>query len=197
MNPQIQKALKPFVSRSMAIADTAIEGTRSLINASADICDAAVRPVQTLTKSGLRLNKISHNSIAKLVDHQSDMVKGALGATSKRLHVAANAASVKQLVDDQVKLMPASRKRLVGDVRETIEVLTEVRGDVTELVRDTLEEMQRQGKSAAAKGTKRARKTTGAAKKKATRAASTARKKVAKKTATAKRATRKVTAKPQ
>lgn len=120
----------------------AVDRVRDALDNGADWVDSGRAPVQVLTDKTLKLNRISHNSAARLVRVQSEFIEGSVEGAAQRLQAAARARDLRQLLDSQVKLMPATRDRIVTDARKTIDVLVDTRDDLTSLVRETLGDLR-------------------------------------------------------
>ncbi len=206
MNNPVQKFVRPLVDSSVRALTDTLSSSRDLAVGGAQLVARGRKPLHLMTESGLRLNTISHKSIARLMNVQAEMVEGTLVATAKRLETAANANSVRELVSDQVALLPATRDRLTGDARKALDVLSDTGEDLRELVTETFADLQDNGEDAveevvatARRTTRKASNTAKRAKKKATTAAKRATAKTRKTAANAKkkvaRKTRKVTKK--
>ena len=193
MSNPVQNLVRPLVDTSVRALTDSLSGSRDLAVNGAQWVSRGRKPLHLITESGLRLNTISHKSIARLVNVQAEMLEGTLEAVAKRLETAANANSVRELFNEQVALLPATRDRLTGDVRKALDVLSGTGDDLRGLFTETVRDFQNDGESVveeavetatrAAKRTKRkaskaAKRTTARARKTAT----SARKKVARKT---------------
>ncbi|MEO1574619.1 MAG: phasin family protein, partial [Pseudomonadota bacterium] len=183
----------PLVDTSVRALSDSLSGSRDIATNGAQWVNRGVKPLHVVTESGLRLNTISHKSVARLVNVQAEMIEGALKAVAKRLETAANANSVSELLNEQVALFPATRDRLTGDVRKALDVMSDTSDDLRDLFSETVRDFQNDGESVveeavetatrAAKRTKRrASKVAKRAKTRTRKAATTAKKKVARKT---------------
>ncbi|MEL7447698.1 MAG: phasin family protein [Pseudomonadota bacterium] len=158
--------------RTAPFVDTAADRTRNATVMLADAVARTHRPVDLAVKTSLKLNEITHKSLASLVKQQASMIEGTVDAASKRLHVAADADNLRDLVNDQLAMFPATRDRLAKDARNTVAVFTETREELTDLVRSVMEQ--------ARKETGEVEKTVRTAKRTVTRKARTAKKTAAK-----------------
>ena len=187
MNTAVENIVKPIIDKSIMTVSNTVSGTRNAAVASANFIARGKKPVKILTASGLKLNTITHQSIARFISTQSDMVEGTLLATADRLETAANAHSVRELVQGQVAMLPATRDRLSKDARKTFELLVEARDDLGELVSDTVVKLRKSGddvttkaKRTVSKARKTAKKAPAKARAAATKKARATRKKVSK-----------------
>ncbi len=160
--------------RTAPFVDNAADRTRNATVMLADAVDRTHRPVDLAVKTSHKLNEITHKSVARLVKQQARMIEGTVDAASKRLHVAADAHNLRDLVSDQMAMFPATRDRFVKDARGTLAVFTDTREELTDLIRSVMEE--------ARKETGEVEKTVRTAKRTVTRKARTAKKKATKAT---------------
>lgn len=200
MNPVIEKIVQPVVNRTLNLASMGVKNSRRLATTGSDLIGASTSTVAFASDKALKLNKITHKSLAKLVNEQASMLEGTLSAAAKRLDVAANAETLQDLWADQIDMMPKSRDRLTRDAKKIINVLVDTGEDLSELASDTVNEFGSRGEKIAketakakAKVVKKARKKTATVKKAAKKTATRTRK-TAKKTATRARKTAKKTA---
>ncbi len=100
------------------------------------------RPLDVVTDKTLKLNGISHEGAARLVRQQADFIEGTFEGTARRLRTAADANSFRSLVDGQVKLVPETRDRFVDEIRKTFEIFGDVRNELGQLVRETLNDLR-------------------------------------------------------
>ena len=99
-------------------------------------------PLDVFTEKTLKLNGLSHDSAARLVRQQATFLEGSVDGMVKRLKTAADAESFRGFLDGQIKLMPETRDRIVGDIRKTFEILGDTRTDLTTLFRETLDDLR-------------------------------------------------------
>lgn len=188
MNPVIEKIVQPVVNSSLNLASVGVKNSRRLAANGSDMIDASTNTVAFASDKALKLNKITHKTLAKLVSEQANMLEGTLHAAAKRLDVAANAETIQDLWADQIELMPKSRERLTRDAKKVLNVLVDTREELSELVSDTVSDFGKRGQGVVKKATKAKTKVVKKARKKTTAA-----KKTAKKTATRARKTAKKT----
>lgn len=127
-----------------------LQRVRSALDGGADWVATGKRPLAVLTEKTLKLNRISHNSAARLVRAQARFLEGTVEGTAQRLHAAAGASDMRELVDAQLRLNPATRERVATDVRTTFEILGDTRDDVASLIRETIDDLRVRGKAEAA-----------------------------------------------
>ncbi len=123
----------------------ALERVRDTLDNSANWVEKGKSPVKALTDKTLKLNRITHNSTARLVRVQAEFVEGTVEAAAQRLQAAARADSLANLVSGQMDLMPATRDRIVTDARKTLDVLSDTRDDLRSLVRETVDALRANG----------------------------------------------------
>ncbi len=190
MNPVIEKIVQPVVNGSLNLASVGVKNGRRLASNGSEMIGASTSTVAFASDKVLKLNKITHKTMAKLVSEQANMLEGTLHAAAKRLDVAANAESIQDLWADQIELMPKSRQRLSRDAKKMVNVLVDTREELSELVSDAVTDFSKRGQSVAKRATKAKTKVVKKARKKTATA-----KKTAKKTVTrARKATKKTRA---
>lgn len=166
-----------------------LHGARSQTEQAAGRVRKGKKPVQTLSKLGVELSSISHRATTKVVKNQTRMIENQIDAFAGRLHSAARADSLRGLVRDQIRLIPANASQFVEDTRQTFSVVAEAGSEMRELFAGTVAELRGSRSKTAKPAAKKA-------KKRATRKAP---KKAAKKTAkkTAKKVSKKASATPK
>lgn len=184
MNPIVENIVQPLVDRSVNLATVGVKRSRKLAETSADWVAASTKGVAKASDKGLKLNKISHTMLARLLTEQSHMIEGSLKAFAKRLDVAANADSFSALWNGQVEMLPKTRKRLAQDGQKVVAVFTETGVELRDWVAETVREFGQSGetitKRTAKSAKKTARKTAKKTGKKVSGATKTARKKTTK-----------------
>lgn len=136
----IEKLVKPVIDTGKAITSRAAASGRSLARSGAKVLVSGEKPVQIITDKALKLNKISHETVAGLVATQANALEGTLEGAATRLKTAAEASTLNELFDDQIALIPATRKRLAGDVRKAVDVLADSRHGLKAIFDETLTE---------------------------------------------------------
>ena len=128
---------------------------------------------------GIKLNRVSHKGVEKLVKNQASLLETTLDDGAARLKLAARADSFRALVGDQIASLPASRDRAVGTARKSIDIVVDTGNEIGGIVRGAIVDLRPTQPTA----------------KRVTRKATATRKKVAKKaTATRKRVAKKASA---
>ncbi|MEM6640305.1 MAG: phasin family protein [Pseudomonadota bacterium] len=187
MSNPIQNLVRPLVDTSVRAVSDSLSTSRDIAVNGAEWVARGRKPLHVVTESGLRLNTISHKSVARLVNVQAEMIEGTLEAVAKRLETAANANSVSELVNEQVALLPATRDRLTGDVRKALDVLSDTGDDLRDLFTETVRDFRSDSESAVEEAVTTAKRTANRTKRKASTAAKRAKTRTRKKAAAAKR----------
>jgi hypothetical protein len=97
---------------------------------SAEGLKALKRPVRMVAHSGVKLTAVSQNTLASLIELQSEVVTSAMSAVATRLERAADAEGVVDLVLDQASMLPASRERIVDEAIRAVEIFKDAGRDV-------------------------------------------------------------------
>ena len=154
-----------FKGRVKDTAEHAIDQVKNGTQVVANAVDSLISPAHILNDAGGKLNDLSHDYFGRLLKGQRKIVDGVVEDSARRLRVMADAGNLKEFWDDQVALFPATRERMVANVRETLEILGHTRDGLKDLVRSTVLEFK--GKKTPGKpGKRRAAKKKTTAKKK-------------------------------
>ncbi len=158
-----------FKGRVKDTAEHAIDQVKNGTQVAANAVDLLKSPAHILNNAGSKLNDLSHKYFGRLLKEQRKIVDGVVEDSAKRLRVMADAGNLQEFWGDQVALFPATRDRIVANVRETLEILGHTRDGLKELVQSTVLEFK--GKKTPAKTSKRrtAKKKTTAKKKPASK----------------------------
>ncbi len=181
---QVNKLAYETVNQAMIVADTVVGVSRAAAQGTAQLMVKVKKPLRDAADTGVRLNRISHKSVEKLVRVQAKAIERSVDAGAARLELAARAPSLQALVKEQVALLPETRKRLSGNFKEAWQVLVDAGNEINATLRVNGQNVKRKApaKRAPAKGKRTARKATTAAKRKTKKTAATV-KRTAKKTA--------------
>jgi hypothetical protein len=88
--------------------------------------------------SGVKLTAVSQNTLASLIELQSEVVTSAMTAAATRLERAADAESVIDLVLDQASMLPATRERIVDEATRAVEIFKDAGRDVGKIAAHVL-----------------------------------------------------------
>jgi len=196
MNARVETPITRIATEARGRYEAIVATARSRTEKAADRVVEGKKPVQTLSKLGLKLSAVSHRTADRVLKQQARMVEHQIDAVAHRLSAAAGAKSLGELIRTQVRLIPANASRFAEDTRETLAIVAGAGGEVRGLLAETVGEI-RGRRRAAAKKPAAARKP---AAKKATRKPAakkaTPRKPAAKKAAARKKAPAKPVAAP-
>jgi hypothetical protein len=109
---------------------------KALVN-SAESLKSLKRPVRMVAHSGVKLTAVSQNTLARLIELQSEVVTTALTAVATRFERAARAEGVADLVLDQVEMLPATRDRIVDEATRAVEIFRLAGRDVRKVASHT------------------------------------------------------------
>ena len=160
------QALNGQVTR---IRHESVKSARVAAHGSAESLKALKSPVRMVARSGVKLANVSQTAVQELIELQSDVLTAAITEVAQRLERAAQAASVIELIRDQVQMLPATRARMAGDAgrvvqivrsagREMRHVATETYGRVTDAAEAAPVRTRRRKKKATRRVAKRSRK---------------------------------------
>jgi phasin family protein len=194
MNSRVEDSLDNITERARGRYASIVHGARSQTEQAASLIRGGKKPVKTLSRLGVELTSISHRATSKVLKNQARLIENQIDALAGRLHSAARAGNLRDLVRDQIRLIPQNASQFVEDTRQTFTVVAEAGSEVRELVVGTVSELRgsKAPKVTPKKAAKRVASRKSPAKKKA------AKKKVAKKaTAKARKVSKKTAAAPR
>lgn len=157
---QVNKLANQTINQAMIVADTVVGVSRAAAEGTAQMMFKAKKPLRDVAKKGVRLNRISHNSVEKLVKVQAKALERSVDAGAARLELAARAPTFRALIDEQVSLLPETRKRLTGDLRNTWEIFVEAGSEIGSTLRPRKATASKRSKGAAKTTAKKTAKTT-------------------------------------
>jgi phasin family protein len=192
MIQKIEQIARQFRSEADKRTDAVLASLRKATENTADFIASGKSPIRKIADTGLRLNRVSHKGVEKLVKNQASLLEYTLDDGAARLKLAARADSFRALVGDQIASLPGTRERAIGTARKSLDIVvdtgTEMRGIVQGAIEDLRTEKtgpQRVSRKPAAKKAsatrKRVAKKTRAAAKPAAKKASATRKRVSRK----------------
>ncbi len=156
MTENTETALQKAMAAPMQLTRDSVVRARGALSRTAGLVASAKGPTQRIGTAGLRINEVAHDGIDQLVRHQVHVVEGIFDDSAQRLQVAAQAGSLRSLVNEQVSMLPQTRSRVISDVRTTFTILDDTRAKLTAVVREelanksTVEEVAEELKEAAA-----------------------------------------------
>ena len=197
MIAKIEKIARQFRLEAGQQADRVIASLRQVTVNTADMIASGKTPVRKIADTGVKLNRISHKGVEKLVKNQASLIETTLDDSAARLKLAARANDIRTLVGDQIASLGSSRERTIGKARKNLDIVVDTGTEIRGVVRGAIEELRPVkpvAKKATRAGKKVARKAT-ATRKSVTKKATATRKSVTKKaTATRKTVAKKATA---
>ena len=151
MNSNIDESIDRIAGRARGRYQSFIHGARSQTEQAAGRVRDGKKPVRTLSRLGVELTSISHRATSDIVKSQARMIENQMDALAGRLHNAAQADSLRNLVADQIRLIPANAAQFVEDTRSTFTVVKQAGGEVKQLIAGTVTELRQPKAKAAAK----------------------------------------------
>jgi len=142
MITKIEKLARDLRADYGQMADKALNKIRAATLDTADLIAKTKDPVRKLADTGLKLNRISHKGVEKLVKSQVRFVEGTIDDGTRRLELAARAESLRALFGDQIATFPQSRERAMTNARKTIDVVRDTGDEFGGVLKGTLGELQ-------------------------------------------------------
>jgi phasin family protein len=154
MKLQIENSISRIAEQARGRYFELLKGARSQTENVAGKVSKGKGPVKTVSKMSLKLTAVTHRTADKVLKQQARMVENQIDAFASRLHAAATATDVRDLVRTQIRLIPENASRLVGDARDTLGIVASAGQEVGEVLKGTVAELR--GKAPARKVTKKA-----------------------------------------
>jgi phasin family protein len=140
----INKFRKLVTERGQDLADQAaklrakpVRAARNATAKSAERIKALKDPIRAVSRSGVKLTAISHNTAERLIELQAQVVTSALTDAAVQLERAARAENVKDLVRGQSDVLRATRDRIVNDITQAVTILKDAGGDARKVATHT------------------------------------------------------------
>lgn len=142
MIAKIEKLARDLRAEYGIVADRTLDRIRAATLDTADFVAKTKGPVRKIADTGLKLNRISHKGVEKLVKSQVHFVEATIDDGAKRLALAARADNIRDLVGDQIATWPASRDRAVTNARKTFGVVRGAGDEIGDVLKVTIVEIQ-------------------------------------------------------
>ena len=111
-----------LVGQVSKLRQTSGEKVRDAVTGSAENLKSLKSPVRVIARSGVKLTTVSQSAVQNLIELQAEIVTSALTDVALRLERATRAASIVDLVRDQIELTPATRDRIVEDASRAVAI---------------------------------------------------------------------------
>ena len=131
MNSTATSLPKILLAAPQVFGDVAVERSRNAARAAARAIGGVKAPSHRLAAASLRANTVAHDSVARLVRNQLQLVDGLMDEGIRRLELVAEADSFRSLVAEQLELLSDTRARLSDDARRTFAILADTRAQFT------------------------------------------------------------------
>ena len=167
MKLQIENSISRIADKARGRYFELLKGARLQTENVAGTVSKGKGPVKTVSKLSLKLSVVSHKATDKVLKQQARMVENQIDAIATRLHAAASATDIRDLVGTQIRLIPVNATRFANDARDTLSIVTAAGQEVGKLVKGTVAELRgkSQPKKAVKKTAKKASKKKAVAKK--------------------------------
>ncbi len=142
MKMQIENSISRIAEQARGRYFELLKGARSQTESVAGRVSKGKGPIKTVSKMGLKLTAVTHRTADKVLKQQTKMVEHQIDAIATRLHAAATATDVRDLVRTQFKLIPENASRFVGDARDTLSIVTSAGQEVGKLLKGTVAELR-------------------------------------------------------
>lgn len=144
MNPQIEDSINDIADRARGRYEDALRGARLRTEKAAARISKGKKPVQSVSRLGVKISGVSHRTTNKLWKQQTKLVEKQIDAVAGRLKAAVDAENLRDLVETQIRLFPENTARLADEAREALSIVRGAGGEIRELVKDTVAELKGQ-----------------------------------------------------
>ncbi len=142
MDSKFKNLSEDFKGRVKDTAEHAMDQAKNSTQVAANAVDSLKNPAHILNSASMKLNDLSHDYFKCLLKEQRKIVDGVVADGAKRIRVMADADNLKELWETQRALFPATRDRVVTNVKETLEILGHTRDGLKDLWQSTVLEFQ-------------------------------------------------------
>lgn len=151
MNPRVQRSIDRIAGQARLRYSAWLASARTQTRQAAGRVRDGKKPVKTLSRLGVKLSDVSHRTTSKVLKQQAKLVEHQIDALAVRLHSAARAENLGDLLRTQLRLIPANASQLLTDGREALSIVAGAGSEVRELVAGTVAELRGEKPAAAAK----------------------------------------------
>ena len=123
MITKFEKLAKDMQDGYVALTERAMDRLREATLNAADMVSRTRQPVRRIAETGIKLNRISHKSVEKLVKQQAHIVESAIDSGAKNLKLAARADNLRDLFADQIAALPKAGALAGESARVTIDIV--------------------------------------------------------------------------
>lgn len=142
MNTRTEMTFSALAERARDRYEDAVKGARRRSERAAGRITRTKKPVKTLSKLGVKLSDLSHQTASKLLKQQTKLVEAQIDAVAGRLQAAADATDLRDFFRTQIRLIPENSGRFADDAREAFRIVRGAGGEVRGLVRETVDELR-------------------------------------------------------
>lgn len=144
MNPQIENSFTEIADKARGRFEDALKGARQSTERAAGRITKTKKPVKTISRLGVKLSGVSHQTASKLLKQQTKLVEAQIDALAGRLKAAADATDLRDLLKTQIRLIPENTSRFADDAREAFGIVKGAGSEIRELVKGTVSELKGQ-----------------------------------------------------
>ena len=149
MKLQIENRISEIADKARVRYDEALDMARANTKQAAGRVSKGKRPVKTVSRFGVKLSGVSHRTVNKLWKRQTKLVEDQIDALAGHLKAAADAETLRNLLETQVELIPENASRFKDEVRESFDIVKGAGTEIRDIVKDTVRELR--GQKTAAK----------------------------------------------
>ncbi len=144
MKLQIENRISEIADKARVRYDEALDTARANTKQAAGRVSKGKKPVKTVSRFGVKLSGVSHRTVNKLWKRQTKLVEDQIDALAGHLKAAADAETLRNLVETQVDLIPENASRFKDEVRESFDIVKGAGSEIRDIVKDTVLELRGQ-----------------------------------------------------
>ena len=111
-----------LVGQVRKLRENSVDSVREAVSGSAESLKSFKSPVRVIARSGIKISTVSQSAVQELIELQAEIITAGLTDVALRLERATRAATLIDLVRDQIELTPATRARLVEDINRAVAI---------------------------------------------------------------------------
>lgn len=144
MNLHIENPVSEIAQKARGRYEDAVKGARQRTEKAAGRVTKGKKPVKTISRLGIKLNGVTHQTANKLWKRQTKLVEKQIDALAGRLKAAADAEDLRDLVETQIRLIPENTARFADEAREAFKIVKDAGGEIREIMKDSVDELRGQ-----------------------------------------------------
>ena len=135
INEFIEEQTHGLAQMAEQLRRTRVAAAREAARRSAERIKSLNGRLRHLSRSGVRLNAISHGTVQSLIQLQEEIVTSALGDAAQNIERIAYTESVRDLAREQAQVLHSARERILADLTRALTILKQAANEAREAAR--------------------------------------------------------------